>query len=75
MTTILQVSSQEPSTSSKSSLLLSKPNQVGSSSKFQDFFHIIYKHDLWCKYDPYPPNLQSGTINILQVLPSPFSAK
>jgi len=52
MTPILQVSSQEPSTSSKSHLLLSQPNHVGSSSNFQDISHIIYQHDLWCKRLP-----------------------
>ena len=69
MTPILQVSSQEPSTSSKSHLLLSQPNHVGSSSNFQDISHIIYQHDLWCKRWPqsskspvrnhqYPPSLK-----------------
>ena len=125
MTPILQVSSQEPSTSSKSHLLLSQPNHVESSSNFQNISHIIYWHDLWCKRwpqsskspvrnhqhppsptfsflsqimldlhqtfrispisstnmiydvkdDPNPLSLQSGTINILQVPSSPFSAK
>ena len=46
MTTILQVSSQEPSTSSKSHFLHTQPNLVGSSSNFQDISHIIYQHDL-----------------------------
>jgi hypothetical protein len=72
MTPILHGSSQEPSTSSKSHLLQSQPNHVGSSSNFQDIFHIIYQHDLWSKDDHDPPSLQSGTINILQVQPSPF---
>ena len=52
MTPILQVSSQEPSTSSKSHLILFQPNHVGSSSNFQDISHIIYQHDLWCKRWP-----------------------
>ena len=78
---VLQVSSQEPSTSSKS---LTQSIQVRSRSHFQDRSLSNYplplqsptwknplkygiKHDLGCPRSPLPPSLQSGTINILQV--------
>ena len=42
-------------------------NHVGCSSNFQDIFLINYWHDLWYQRWPYPPSLQSGTLNVLHV--------
>ena len=43
-------------------------NQVWSWSNLQDRFIIINQDDLRCQRWPYPSNLQSGTLNVLQVL-------
>ena len=40
-------------------------NHVGSSSNIQDIFLIIQWHDSWFQRWPHPPNLQSGTLNVL----------
>ncbi len=68
---ILQVSSQEPSTSSKYGLqgqgvpdtLLIMPE----SSNLAHNSRITYYDNPWCHGWPHPPGIQSGTINILQV--------
>ena len=64
---ILQVSSQEPSTSSKPQLRISQPSHVQSWSNFQDRPPSNHQH-LWCSTqdDPYSSSHQSGTPNILQ---------
>ena len=44
----------------------SQLNHVRSSSNFQDFFQIIYQHNLWHHRWHQPSSLQSGTFNFLQ---------
>ena len=48
-------------------ITFSRLKHVGSWSNFQVIFHLINQHDLWCQRWPYPPSLQSETLNVLQV--------
>ena len=68
---ILQVSSQEPSTSSKYGLrgrgVLDTLLIMLESWNLAHKSRITYHDDPWCQGWPHPPSIQSGTINILQV--------
>ena len=70
---VLQVSSQEPSMSSKSPpswppLPDTLPIEI-SAPNFQGNFLWVKKHHSWCKGSPCHPYLRSGTLNILKVPP------
>ena len=68
---ILQVSSQDPSTSSKYGLrsqgVLDTILIMLESWNFAHKSRITYDDDPWRQGRPHPPSLQSGTINILQI--------
>ena len=71
MTSSSQVSSQEPSTSSKYGLrgrgVLDKLLIMLENWKLAHKTSITFHDDSWCQEWPHPPSIQSGTINILQV--------
>ena len=47
--------------------LITQPNEVKSSQNFQGKFLGVSQDDPICQGWPYPPSLQSGTINVIQV--------
>ena len=68
---IIQVSSQELSTSSKYGLqgrgVLEPLLFMLESWKLLHISQITYLHDPWCQEWPHPPSIQSGTINDLKM--------